>query len=145
MSQKHGSFPGPDRDRDIGPATLAALASVRVEGCLALEADVGRGQADDLRPSAPGEDERQEQRPIPTTGDRVRHHGEQAANLVGAQASGDRLDRLRSLERIARVAGQDVHPDQEPVVRGEAGDPGPTVADDGSRPEAPIPWAQAKA
>ena len=51
---------------------------------------------------------------------------------------------LGGFERVAGVAGGDVHPDQEPVVGRQAGDPGADRRRLGSRPEAPMPCAQAR-
>jgi hypothetical protein len=112
------------RTWQLSSADLAALAPVAVEGNVVFEADVARGQADDLGAPSAGEDEHEEERPVASSGDRVRNDCQEPPDLVGTQTPGDRLDRLRALERIARVGGRDVHPDQEAVVAGETGDPG---------------------
>ncbi len=108
---------------ELPAATFPALAAVRVEGRPALDADVAGGEAQDLGPSSTGQDEGEEECSIAPTSDGVRHDAEEPADFVGAQTAGDRLDGPGSLERVARVGGSDVHPDQKAVVARETGDP----------------------
>jgi len=59
----------------FSPASLAALASVGVEDCLAFDAEVSGPQADHLGPASPGQDERQQDGSVSPAGDGVRDHG----------------------------------------------------------------------
>ena len=122
-------------------AALPPLAAVAVEDGLALEAEITGPEADHLRPSAPGQEKDQEDRPVASATHGIRHDGEEPTDLIGAVPPGDGGDGPRALKSIAGVGGQEAHPDREAVEGGETGDPGPTVVEDGVRPEAPIPWA----
>lgn len=82
---------------------LVTLAAVAVEGDLALDADVAGDEVDDLVASSAGEDEEQQERPIPPAGDGVGDDREEPPDLLGVEPAGDRLDGLRRLEGIARV------------------------------------------
>jgi hypothetical protein len=97
----------------------------RISGAInAFEADVAGGEPDDLGSASAGEDERQQECTVAPTGNRVGDNREETANFISGQASSDGLDRPWSLESVARVAAHDPHPDQEPKVARQAGDPG---------------------
>ena len=109
---------------ELPPAALAALASVAVEDRLALEAEITGPEADHLGPSAAGQDEDQQDRPVAPATHGVGDDREEAAHLVGAVSPGDRGDGPRAFEGVAGVGGQEAHPDREAVEGGETGDPG---------------------
>jgi len=63
-------------------AALPPLAAVAVEDGLALEAEISRPQADHLRPSAPGQDKDQQDRPVAPATHGVGHDRKEAPDFV---------------------------------------------------------------
>jgi hypothetical protein len=74
------SYQGPVLTSEANP-----LLATGVEGRLALEADIAGSEPDDLGSPPTGEHEREEERPIPSSSDRLGHDREQSADLVSAK------------------------------------------------------------
>jgi len=80
--------------------------------------------AHDLGAAPACEGQREDDRAVPQTNWRTRHDVEQPVDLVAAQAAGQRLHDLWSLQRVAGIRQHDLHSYKKVIEAAEAGDAG---------------------
>src|SRR5450756_2182989 len=101
----------------FSPARLAALAPVGVEADAVFEVEVSGGHAKDLGSPAAGEDQGQDDRPVTQTLRCARNDSEESSDFISRKPAGRRGGCSRSLQLVAWVADNDVHPLQEAEER----------------------------